>query len=231
VKHRSILAVVILTLVTFGLYGLYWEIVTAREMRKQGANIPNAILIIIPIANYYWLWRYSSGVEKITNGKWSAGLVFILFFLTGIGGIVLGQLAFNEDAGAMPTPGSASVAGNGDFKGPATVGGAVGFNQPDQPMDSSPDKVAQASSDPVAPIADIESSPPVPEEPAPTPELPTDNPEDIETSQPSSEQPAVEPQTPPEEPEVSNPEAPPSPPSDDTGSSPTAEDDNQNIAV
>ena len=73
---------------------------TTREMRKRGAEIPNCILFIIPLINFYWYWRYSAGVQKVTNGKWATGLVFLLFILTGIGGMILTQLAFNEDVSA-----------------------------------------------------------------------------------------------------------------------------------
>ncbi len=101
-KHRNLAAVVLLTIITLGIYWIVWLVMTTREMRKLGAKIPNCFLMVIPIVQYYWFWRYSEGVNKVTKGKWATGLVFLLFILLGIGGQILSQLAFNEDVSATP---------------------------------------------------------------------------------------------------------------------------------
>lgn len=97
-KKRNLAAVVLLSIVTFGIYFIVWLVKTTREMRALGATIPNCFLMVIPIVSFYWFWRYSEGVEKVTKGKWATGLVFILFLFIGIGGQLLTQLAFNEDS-------------------------------------------------------------------------------------------------------------------------------------
>jgi hypothetical protein len=50
-KRRSVGGVVVLTIITVGLYGLYWIVKTKSEMNAQGAEIPTAWLILIPIVN------------------------------------------------------------------------------------------------------------------------------------------------------------------------------------
>jgi len=65
-ENRSPLAVFLLTMVTLGIYGLVWYVKTKEEMNAKGAEIPSAWLLIVPIANIIWMWKYSVGVEKLT---------------------------------------------------------------------------------------------------------------------------------------------------------------------
>ncbi len=105
-KHRSPLAVFFLPFVTFGIYSLYWMVKTKVEMNARGATIPTAWLIIVPLVNIWWLWKYSEGVDHVTGGKMSGVLAFILLFLLGnIGGAIV-QDSFNK-VGQASTPTSA----------------------------------------------------------------------------------------------------------------------------
>lgn len=106
-KNRNVIAVLLLPFVTFGIYSIYWEVSTKIEMNEKGASIPTAWLLIVPIVNIWWLWKYSEGVEKITNGKSSAVLSFILLFLLGFIGQAIIQDSFNNlpsSESATPTP-------------------------------------------------------------------------------------------------------------------------------
>ena len=95
---RSPAAVLLLPFVTFFIYWLYWLFATAGEMKAKGAEIPSAILAFIPIANFIYLWKWSKGVEHVTNGSMSGGTAFILLFLLGnIGGAVI-QSKLNDVA-------------------------------------------------------------------------------------------------------------------------------------
>ena len=96
---RSIVGVVVLSLITFGIYNIYWEVKTKIEMTSMGADIPTAWLIIIPIANIYWLWKWSAGVEHVSRGKMSGAVAFLLMFLVGwvIGPAII-QVTFNDIA-------------------------------------------------------------------------------------------------------------------------------------
>lgn len=112
-KERNPAAVFLLSLITFGIYGLVWEVKTKNELNSLGAEIPTAWLLIVPVVNIYWLWKYSEGVQKATDGKTSNVLAFILMFLLGIIGMAILQNEYNklgsQPAGAGPTqanPGS-----------------------------------------------------------------------------------------------------------------------------
>lgn len=103
-KQRNPLAVLLITFVTLGIYGLVWEVKTKNEMNALGADIPTAWLLIIPVANIYWLWKYCGGVEKVTGGKLSQILAFVLFFLLGIIGAAIIQNEFNKVGSTVASP-------------------------------------------------------------------------------------------------------------------------------
>jgi uncharacterized BrkB/YihY/UPF0761 family membrane protein len=80
-----------------GIYSLYWLIVTAKTLRREtGLKIPNAILLFIPFANYWWMWRYSQVVESYTKEKMQGVLAFILIALLGSIGMGILQDTYNK---------------------------------------------------------------------------------------------------------------------------------------
>lgn len=103
-KQRSVVAVILLSMVTFGLYHLYWFIKTKDEMVSLGAEIPTGWLLIIPIVNIYWIWKWSEGVEHVTGGKTSAAVSMLLMLLLGVIGTAILQATLNKVAVAQDVP-------------------------------------------------------------------------------------------------------------------------------
>lgn len=105
-KQRNPLAVFLLGLITGGIYSLYWAVKTKDEMNKLGEKIPTVWVWLIPIVgSIWWIWKYSEGVEHVTQNKVSAVLAFILYFLLGNIGQAIIQNHFNEPtAPAMADP-------------------------------------------------------------------------------------------------------------------------------
>jgi hypothetical protein len=101
---RSVVSVILLSIVTFGIYAIVWMVKTKNEMNSQGANIPTAWLMIVPIVSIWWSWKYCGGVEHVTRGKTSQVIAFILFVVLGVIGMAIIQDAFNKaaDQGALP---------------------------------------------------------------------------------------------------------------------------------
>jgi len=88
--RRSPISIILLSIVTLGIYYLVWYVSTKNEMNAKGANIPTAWLLIIPIANIFWMWEFSKGVEIVTSKAMGAGSAFaLLFFLGSIGGAIV----------------------------------------------------------------------------------------------------------------------------------------------
>src|SRR3990167_6306356 len=98
-KQRNPIAVALLPFITFGIYSLYWSVKTKGEMNNLGApRIPTAWLLIVPIVNFWWQWKYSQGVAHVTKGKMDAIIAFILVALLGNIGQAIIQNTFNETA-------------------------------------------------------------------------------------------------------------------------------------
>jgi hypothetical protein len=93
---RSPAAVVILTFVTLGIYSLIWFYKTKQEMVKQGADIPTCWLWFIPIADLYWCWKWSGGVEHVTRGKQQQAIAFLLVLLLPIISMAIIQSWLNQ---------------------------------------------------------------------------------------------------------------------------------------
>jgi hypothetical protein len=80
-KHRSLLGITLLTLITFGIYPIYWFFITKTEMNVlngKSVKVPFFLFYFIPIINIWWFWRFAKAIEKTTKGnvgKWSAFLV------------------------------------------------------------------------------------------------------------------------------------------------------------
>jgi hypothetical protein len=95
-QKRSVVAVIVLTLISFGIYSLIWHVKTKREMVGEGADIPTSWLLIIPIANIYWYWKWCGGVEYVTRGKLSQAVSFLLSILLGVIGSAIIQDSLNK---------------------------------------------------------------------------------------------------------------------------------------
>ena len=93
---RGPISIFFLTIITFGIYLIVWRIKTKREMNQLGCNIPTSWLMIVPIANIWWLWEYSAGVEKVTKNTYSQAVAFLLLFLIPVIGDSIMQDAFNK---------------------------------------------------------------------------------------------------------------------------------------
>jgi len=102
-KQRSPIAVFLLSLVTGGIYSWYWAVKTKGEMNNLGEKIPTAWIWLIPmVGSIWWLWKYSEGVEHVTNEKVSGVLAFVLLFLLGNIGQAIIQDSFNKIVAVAP---------------------------------------------------------------------------------------------------------------------------------
>lgn len=100
-KYRNPFMVIILSIITLGIYSIAWSVMTKNEMNAKGAHIPTAWLIIIPILSIYWMWKYSEGVEVVTNKEMGSAIAFLLLFFLGVIGMAIIQDKLNK----VPNPG------------------------------------------------------------------------------------------------------------------------------
>lgn len=111
-NQRSIPLYIVLTLVTCGLFGLYWFIVLTDETNEATGETQLAggalalILTIITCNIYGWYWAYKMGEKvdsiKSQNGQpaGNTGILFIILQVLGLGIInyALAQDALNHAA-------------------------------------------------------------------------------------------------------------------------------------
>jgi len=84
VKHRNIFLVYLFSIITLGIYAIYWMVSTKNEINSLGAKIPTGWLLIVPIANFYWIYRYCEGFDQNVKKDNNTILWFILSILLGI---------------------------------------------------------------------------------------------------------------------------------------------------
>jgi hypothetical protein len=81
-EERDVALYIILTIITFGLFGIYWLVVTKRDIKSRGGDVPTCWLLIIPIANIYLFYKYSRAAEKVLkkDGDWIVYFIFCFIF-------------------------------------------------------------------------------------------------------------------------------------------------------
>ncbi len=139
-RQRSIPKMILLSIVTLGIYSVYWSVSTKNEMNRLGAQVPTAWLLIIPFVSIYWVWKYSQAVEQITSSKVSAPLAFVVEYFLGFIGDLIIQTEFNKLATA-PAADSSQPYGPPAAAGPLpdnTFGGPVAPTPPAAPIPVTP---------------------------------------------------------------------------------------------
>lgn len=81
VKNRNLFIGFLLSVITLGFYILYWFVSTKKEINEQGGQIPTSWLIIIPLVNIYWTYKYCDEFGKIIKKEKSGILYFLLQIL------------------------------------------------------------------------------------------------------------------------------------------------------
>jgi hypothetical protein len=106
ITKRSPVAIIILSIITFGIYAVYWTVVTKREINGLGASIPTSWLMIVPIANLYFFYRFSEGFSLYVKKDNSAILWFLLWLVITPVAMIIIQIELNKfaDSGLSSSP-------------------------------------------------------------------------------------------------------------------------------
>jgi ABC-type transport system involved in cytochrome c biogenesis permease subunit len=99
VKYRNIFLVYLFSIITLGIYAIYWAVSTKNEINSKGASIPTGWLLIVPIANLYWIYKYCEGFAEKIKKDGNTLLWFILYVLVGIIMPAIVQSELNKIAG------------------------------------------------------------------------------------------------------------------------------------
>lgn len=97
IKKRNVFLVYVYMIITLGIYQIYWLVKTKDEMNDElGAEIPTAWLLIIPIVNIYWLYKYCQGFATKVEKDNNTVLWFLVFMVVGIIMPAIVQLKLND---------------------------------------------------------------------------------------------------------------------------------------
>jgi hypothetical protein len=82
-----------------GAVGRLWQWAVVQpivEIETRGISLPTTSPYFAPIGSYIWLWKFSKGIEAITEKRIRAGGAFASVFFLGIIGFVIIQTALQR---------------------------------------------------------------------------------------------------------------------------------------
>lgn len=95
ITYRSPVSVAIWPVFTAGISALVWYFKTNDEMNKLDSKTPTAWLLLVPFVGIWWIWKFSEGIEELTEGKTSKTTAFILLVVLSFIGMAILQNTFN----------------------------------------------------------------------------------------------------------------------------------------
>lgn len=92
IKRRSIVTAILLSLVTCGIYGIYWFVCLTNDMNKASGNENDTrggiayLLGIVTCGIYTIYWAYRMGVKRdqLAGEKGSSGILYLVLSLFGL---------------------------------------------------------------------------------------------------------------------------------------------------
>ena len=172
-------SVVISSLVAIGLglllfvYPLIWLIKTKGELTKLGADIPSSWLLIVPLANYYYVYKYGEESQKLTGGSLSGILALLLFFFELL---PVMMMIYQGNYNKLQTPGAqtnSNIPPPGFGQAMPTIGQLANQPQPTQPQPATPQQPPTPNpAQPLPPTPAGPQAPPTEQPPPPTDQLP-----------------------------------------------------------
>ncbi len=92
IKNRNIVACVILSIVTIGIYGIYWFIkmtddsnaLAPKNATTSGGKAFLLSLITCGIYGIYWNYKLGLKVDEMNNTQGNLGIIYLLLGLFGL---------------------------------------------------------------------------------------------------------------------------------------------------
>ncbi len=90
IQKRDLFTVALLMLFTLGIYFIYWAVKTKGELCSMGADIPTAWLLIIPVVNFYFWYKYADAFTTfVKKGSDPIGYFLLMAFIPFAGVFVV----------------------------------------------------------------------------------------------------------------------------------------------
>lgn len=94
--QRSPFMVFLFTMVTCGIYALFWYKGTGEEMEAKGAEIGPWWHLLVPILGLIWVYKWCQGLEHVSRGQVSTAKSMVLLIFLGPIGMAMLQSSINE---------------------------------------------------------------------------------------------------------------------------------------
>ena|SRR3990167_7659170 len=82
--RKSLIKEIALSLLTGGIYTIFWAVELKRDLNRLGANIPTAWLMIFPFINIYFWCQFIEGYRWVMYGKTDETISLLGGFLTAL---------------------------------------------------------------------------------------------------------------------------------------------------
>lgn len=103
IKRRNPFLVFLFSLITFGIYGIYWLYSTTKELKGNTKSAPEpwmVFLMLVPVVNIVvailLYWKYCKAINELTG--FSNIALFVLWIFVGPVGMILSQIELNKKA-------------------------------------------------------------------------------------------------------------------------------------
>ena len=113
IKNRNIVVCILLSIVTLGIYGIYWFIVMTDESNAlapknkttSGGKAFLLSLVTLGIYGIYWIYKLGNKVGEMSNGS-DQGVLYVVLSLFGLAIIpyCMAQAEINKHAGSATAP-------------------------------------------------------------------------------------------------------------------------------
>jgi len=117
-QERSPVMVLILGIITLGIYLIYWLYQAFKQVLEDSDSSPVLWLIgmLVPLLNVVIIWKFSMTVEEYSGGETDGILIFILYLVFAPAAIYIiqrdlntglekrQQAAMDDDSGEQETP-------------------------------------------------------------------------------------------------------------------------------
>lgn len=100
IKERSIVTAILLSIITCGIYSIYWFVCLTNEMNKASGRENDTTggmaflftLVTCGIYSYFWAYKMGEKRDMIANEKASSNILYLVLSLFGLGIVVYGLL-------------------------------------------------------------------------------------------------------------------------------------------
>ncbi len=106
IKRRSIVTAILLSIITCGIYSIYWFVVLTNEMNKASGKAGDTsggiafLLSLVTCGIYSYIWAYKMGEKRdiVAGENGSSHIIYLVLSLFGFGIVVyaLAQDALNK---------------------------------------------------------------------------------------------------------------------------------------